>query len=201
MDNQFFNEIKTIKLKDDLLKTLGGSKDGIVEFSYFDIVKSAGHSCPTVAGAYLCTMYALEYLYKDEIPNRGEILVEFKDDLNSGVTGVISNVITQITGATKNSGFKGLNGNFVRHSLMDFNVNINSQIKFTRVDTNKQVEITYNPSSISVDENMSNLMQKVLSNSASSNEKELFGNLWQDRVKRIFENSNKVINIKDIKWY
>lgn len=199
MDNQFFNEIKTIKLKDDLLKTLGGSKDGIVEFSYFDIVKSAGHSCPTVAGAYLCTMYALEYLYKDEIPNRGEILVEFKDDLNSGVTGVISNVITQITGATKNSGFKGLNGNFVRHSLMDFNVNINSQIKFTRVDTNKQVEITYNPSSISVDENMSNLMQKVLSNSASSNEKELFGNLWQDRVKRIFENSNKVINIKDIK--
>ena len=198
MNNQFFNEIKTIKLKDDLLKTLGGSKDGIVEFSYFDIVKSAGHSCPTVAGAYLSTMYALEYLYKDEIPNRGEILVEFKDDLNSGVTGVISNVITQITGATKNSGFKGLNGNFVRHSLMDFNVNINSQIKFTRVDTNKQVEIIYNPSSINADENMSNLMQKVLNNSASKEDKELFGNLWQDRVKRIFENSNNVINIKEI---
>ena len=45
---QFFNKIPTIKLQDDLASFLGAFEDGIIEFSYLDIVKSAGHSCPTV---------------------------------------------------------------------------------------------------------------------------------------------------------
>lgn len=65
---KFFDEIQTIKLKDDLSATLGSFEEGLVEFSYLDIVKSAGHSCPTVAGAYLMTQVALKKLYKDELP-------------------------------------------------------------------------------------------------------------------------------------
>ena len=51
-----FNEIETIKLQDDLSDFLGTFENGMVEFSYLDIVKSAGHSCPTVAGAYIMTL-------------------------------------------------------------------------------------------------------------------------------------------------
>ena len=42
------------------------------------------------------------------------------------------------------------------------------------------------------------LMQKILSGAASADEKKLFGELWQDRVKRVFENSDKVISITEL---
>lgn len=197
MNTEFFNTIPKIKLKDELSLFLGSIQDGIVEFSYLDIVKSAGHSCPTVAGAYLCTIYALNHLYdNNELAKRGEIMVSFKDDLNHGATGVISNVISQITGATEHTGFKGLNGNYVRHSLINYNANIQCQIRFTRIDTAEQVCINYNPSSILADPKIQNLMEKNIQNTASNDEKELFAQLWQERVKNIFKNSSDVIEIK-----
>ena len=56
----FFNEVETIKLFDPLSKVLGSLNDGMVEFNYLDSVKAAGHSCPTVSGAYLMTSSALK---------------------------------------------------------------------------------------------------------------------------------------------
>ena len=108
---QFFENIENIKVKDPLSQVLGAFSNGEYEFSYLDIVKSAGHSCPTVAGAYLLTQVALESLYPNERAVRGDIKVVFKESLEEGVAGVIGNVISQITGATDKSGFKGLNGN------------------------------------------------------------------------------------------
>ena len=51
--------------------------DGIYEFSYLEIVKAAGHSCPTVAGAYLMTLEALKSLYAEQRAIRGDIKVSF----------------------------------------------------------------------------------------------------------------------------
>lgn len=192
---KFFDEIETIKLKDDLSLFLGSLEDGIVEFSYLDIVKSAGHSCPTVAGAYLMTLCALKELYKDEIPKRGEIFVSFKEDQNEGVAGVIANVVTQITGATETLGFKGLNGKFARHALMKFNDEISADTKFTRLDTNESVKVIYNPNMILSSEKIPLLMQKIMQNRASLEERKEFGKLWQERVKNIFNNIDKVIKI------
>jgi len=45
---KFFNNIETIKLKNPLSNHLGTFLDGFVEFSYLEIVKASGHSCPTV---------------------------------------------------------------------------------------------------------------------------------------------------------
>jgi len=192
---EFFDTVENIKLKDDLSLVLGAFSDGIIEFSYKDVVKSAGHSCPTVAGAYLLIKEGLKELYKNEIPKRGEIKVSFKEDLEDGVAGVISNVASQITGATTKSGFKGLNGKFARHSLMDFGSNIDSSIKLTRIDTNQSVELLYNPNSIMPHKDMQMLMKKVLTNSANSDEKVLFGQLWQERVEQILINPKEVIKI------
>jgi formylmethanofuran dehydrogenase subunit E len=192
---KFFDEIEKIELKDELSAFLGAFEKGLVEFSYLDIVKSAGHSCPTVAGAYLMTQFALKELYKDETPKRGEIFVSFKENEKEGVAGVIGNVITQITGATVSNGFKGLNGKFKRFDLMKFNDNITSSVKFTRLDTNESLELIYNPNLIPLEEKAQILMQKMMKNEASLEDKLEFGKLWQNRVKEIFENIHKVIKI------
>lgn len=194
---KFFDEIEVIKVKDPLSNVLGAFENGEYEFSYVDVVKSAGHSCPTVAGAYIITLEALKALYPNERALRGEIKVEFKESLEEGVAGVIGNVISQITGATDKSGFKGLQGKFARHSLMQFNANnIESSARFTRLDNSKSVDVTYNPSSIPANPDMQSIMQKISQATASSDEMQEFGVLWQDRVKRIFENLGEVVKVE-----
>lgn len=181
----FFNTIPTITFYDPLSKLLGSLTDGEIIFSYLDVVKSAGHSCPTVAGAYLMTYKALEALYPDSTPVRGEISVSFKEDVSEGVTGVIANVITQLTGAADVKGFKGLNGEFARHSHLFFNAGITASARFTRNDTKQSVDVLYNPNSVKPSPQMMPLMQKVLTKSATKQERELFATLWQARVKAI----------------
>jgi hypothetical protein len=195
---KFYDEVQTIRVKDHLSAVLGAFAMGEYEFNYLDIVKSAGHSCPTVAGAYLITAEGLKALFKDEMPIRGNIKVEFKESLTEGVAGVIGNVVSQITGATDKSGFKGLGGKFARHSLMDFDANINSSVRFTRVDTGKSVDVFYNPSSVMPNPNMQPLMQKMMGGVATPQEIKEFGELWQERVKRIFENSSSVVTIEEL---
>ncbi len=192
---KFFEEIETIKLQDDLSTFLGAFEDGIVEFSFLDIVKSAGHSCPTVLGAYLMTLEGLKALYKEELPKRGEIFVEFAQNENEGVAGVIANVITNITGATVNLGFKGLAGSYDRRNLMKFDADINSSVKFTRKDTKESVEVNYDASSVGAHPNMSPLMQLCIQRRATPEQQAEFGQLWQERVKAISQNINQVIKV------
>lgn len=192
---EFFNKIEKIKLKDDLANFLGATEDGLIEFSYIDVVKTAGHSCPTVLGAYLMTKEGLKALYENELPKRGEIKVEFSEKIEDGVAGVIANVITNITGATTNSGFKGIMGLFSRNSLMSFESNINSSVRFTRRDTNKSVDVVYDPSLIGADPMMRELMQKSISRTATQEEEKEFGQLWQQRVENIAQNVTRVIKV------
>jgi len=191
----FFDEVQSIKVADPLSGVLGAFENGIYDITFLEVVKSAGHSCPTVAGAYIMTAEALKALYPNEMIIRGNIAVEFKEDLEEGVAGVIGNVVTQITGATDKSGFKGLNGKFARHSLMKFNANIESSARFTRVDTGKSVDVVYDPSSIPPKPEMGPLMQKLMGGVATPEEAKEFGAVWQDRVKRIFENIPSVISV------
>jgi hypothetical protein len=193
----FFNKIETIKLEDDLSNFLGTFENGLVEFTYLDVVKSAGHSCPTVAGAYIMTLEGLKALYgKDEIAKRGDIFVSFKEDSKDGVAGVIANVVTQITGATESTGFKGIGGKFERLGLMQFNDNISSSMKLQRLDNGEEIEVIYNPNSIPGNPLQQELMQKIMQGVATDNDKKAFGKLWQQRVEDIFNNINKVITIK-----
>ena len=193
---QFFNKIPTIKLQDELASFLGAFEDGIIEFSYLDVVKSAGHSCPTVLGAYLMTLEGLKILYKEEMPKRGQIIVEFKESQNIGVAGVIGNVIMNITGATTNNGFKGISGKFDRNHLMKFEKDINgASVRFTRIDTQKSIDVFYDASSIRPHEDMNFLMQKSFQGTATYEEKIEFGKLWQQRVKDISNNISEVIKV------
>jgi len=195
---KFYDAVETIKVVDPLSNVLGAFEAGEYEFNYLDVVKSAGHSCPTVAGAYIITQAALNALYPNERAVRGNIKVEFKESMEDGVAGVIGNVVSQITGATDKSGFKGLAGKFARHSLMSFNSSVNASGRFIRVDSGKSVDVTYNPSSIMPNPAMQPLMQKMMQGAATSDELQEFGRLWQDRVQRIFENLDEVVRVEEV---
>ena len=195
---EFFNTIENIQVKDPLSSALGAFENGEYAFNYSDIVKSAGHSCPTVAGAYIMTLMALKALYPNERAVRGNIKVAFKESPEEGVAGVIGNVISQITGATQKSGFKGLQGKFARHSLMSFNENINASARFTRSDTGKSVDVTYNPAAVLPNPDMQIIMNKMKEATATPKEIKEFGVLWQERVKRIFENIKSVVFVEEV---
>ncbi len=180
----FFNQVEEIVLYDAISDFLGVFEKGLIQFSYLDVVKTAGHSCPTVAGAYLITLKALKHLYPNSTPQRGDIHISIKDSYSEGVTGVIATVFSQITGATEVSGFKGIAGKFVKHSLMDFDTDIIGQYKFTRLDTGASVELVYQPAA-PVDPRQQELMQKAMQGIATEDEKKLFGHLWQERVRAI----------------
>ncbi len=186
----FFDEVETIDMRDPLSNVLGSFEDGEVTFNYLDVVKAAGHSCPTVAGAYLMTLKALKALYPNELPVRGNIKVAFREPMEEGVAGVIGNVIAQLTGATDKSGFKGLNGKFVRHSLMEFNAGLHSSARFTRVDTGESVDVYYNPNVVPPLPDMQPLMQKVMGGIAEPEDVKAFGIFWQERVERILINNS-----------
>ncbi len=191
----FFDQVEKILLKDELSDFLGVFEDGIMEISYLDIVKSAGHSCPTIAGAYLMTLKGLKALYGKDIPSRGGVSVEFRDPEETEVTGVIANAVENITGATAVRGFKGIGGKFIRHSLMRFHVPIDSSLRLIRNDNGNSVDVYYTPEKVPGDPRIQQLMPVVLQGKASVEEKKLFGTLWQDRVRNIFSRADEVISL------
>ena len=56
---KYYDDVEKIELKDPLAEFLGSFEDGKITLKYINSVKSAGHCCPTVAGAYLMTLKAL----------------------------------------------------------------------------------------------------------------------------------------------
>ena len=142
------------------------------------------------------TKEGLKDLYENELPKRGQIIVEFKEAQNIGVTGVLGNVIMNITGASTINGFKGISGKFDRNNLMKFEQDINgASVRFTRVDTQQSVDIFYDASIIKPHEDMNFLMQKFLQGNATTEEKKEFAKLWQKRVEDISNNINEVIKV------
>src|SRR5690606_34557338 len=95
----FYDEAPRIAMRDPLAALLGAADDGLIDYGYADAVRLAGHSCPTVAGAYLMARTALRTLYPDQPAERGGICVRMPAAEDEGVTGVTAQVLTLITGA------------------------------------------------------------------------------------------------------
>ncbi len=181
----FYTQVLPIKLYDPLSDFLGAFEKGEVGISYLDCVKLAGHSCPTVAGAYLMAQEGLKALYGEERPVRGSIKVEMKEDENEGVTGVTCNIISFILGASGVNGFKGIQGNFSRDNLVFYHAPIPTEVRLTRLDTKQSINLSYDPSSVKADEKMMPLMGKNLKGLATQEEQKMFHTLWQARVESI----------------
>ncbi len=181
----FFESVPRVRLRDPLAQFLGAIDDGVIEYGYVDAVKVAGHSCPTVASAYWITRQALQALYDSELPERGAVQVEFREQRQSGVAGVIANVVSMLTGAAQDTGFKGLGGRFERRDLLSFGADIPLQIRFTRKDTGASVDAGVNLEQVPGDPDTAPLMQRCLRGSGSAEDARRLGSLWQDRVRRL----------------
>jgi len=189
---EFYNTIEPIILKDGLAEFLGAPEDGEIEIQYLDIVKMAGHSCATVAGAYLMAFKGLKALYPTELPQRGEIKVELRDGVDEGSVGVSGCVFTNITGAAGEAGFGGLGGKFTRRNLLSFNANIENFVRFTRLDTGKSVEVKYRPANVV---HPSNIMMTALGPQATEESKKAFPKMWQGMIELLFANIDKVVEV------
>lgn len=182
----FFSEVQPIIVRDRLAAFLGAADGGVIEYRYADAVKLAGHSCPTVAGAWLLTSLALAALYPDELPERGEIRVDFRENQADGVNGVLAAVIGLITGAAGDGGFKGIAGNFSRRQLLRFDdATLDQGIRFWRQDNGNGVVGTLHLEHVAPDPRVGALLQKLLAGDRDPVVAEVFATLWQDRVRRI----------------
>ena len=168
-------------MRDPLAEFLGASEGGRLEYTYADAVKLTGHSCPTVAGAWLATRRALSELYAGETPERGAIRVELRGRVDEGVTGVIASVAGLVTGAAAEGGFKGLAGRFERRGLLAFGAPIAAELRFTRLDTGCAVEADLPRAAAASPELLASL-RDALSPEASAMERQGFARAWQARV-------------------
>lgn len=181
----FFAAVPGIILRDPLAECLGAADKGLIEYGYTDAVKLAGHSCPTVAGAYLMTLRALASLYPGSTPERGGIRLESSAAAADGTAGVTAAVAGLLTGAAGEGGFKGLGGRFSRRNLLVFAADVDGELRYTRLDTGARVTARYHPEVVPPPPELQALMPGIAGGSANDEDRAAFGRLWQMRVKRI----------------
>lgn len=175
----------------DPLAELLGAGDGHFHYIFDDVVKLSGHACPTVSGAFLMTVHAMQALYGDETPRRGEIHITIPGPVDQGTNGPVSQVFTLLTGATATNGFHGLGGQYARCGLMDFTSSPNGTFTFQRTDTRESVNVAYDPSSIPPDPDMGPLMQQVLQGDGGESVRQQFRQMWRKRVIAILNDAGR----------
>ena len=198
----FFADAPTLTVRDPLAEFLGAAQQGIIEYRYADVVRLAGHSCPTVAGAYLMTLHGLRALYGSDLPVRGEIAASLRDAQDRGVNGVIACVVQLLTGAASEGGFQGIGSErrFSRYNLLAFDCPIQAVLGLQRTDTGRAVQVQVNESSGPWAVETRALMPKAVVGKASAAELERFGQLWQERVRKILvihANDPQMIQVSD----
>lgn len=182
----FFNQAPTITVRDSLAAFLGAAQDGILTYRYADAVRLCGHSCPTVAGAYLMVIKGLKALYGEELPERGGIEAAMQGARDEGTVGVTASVVQLLTGAAPETGFGGIGmqGRFARRNLLSFGAGeINGTLTLRRKDNGKIVAVSLNAALQPFAPEMRELMPKAVGGSASTDELKQFGGLWQERVR------------------
>ncbi len=189
----FFAAVPTITLRDPLAAFLGVSRSGAMTYGYADVVKLAGHSCPTVAGAYLMMRRGLAYLYGGELPERGGIEVYLRDRREQGTTGVFAAIATLLTGAAPETGFGGIGADhrFARRDLLQFDTPIDGLLALRRRDTGRGVVLDLDTAGVPPDPAMGPLFLKAVTGRTDEEEQTRFAALWQDLVARmLLEHAN-----------
>jgi len=191
----FFSAIEPIRMRDPLATLLGafGGDGDVVEYCFADVVKMAGHGCPTVSMAFVACKHAVRALFPDGVGVRGAISVLVRGERDDGVYGVISQVFSLITGACPETGFKGLGGLHRRNNLLRFGAKESdrfSQFDFTRTDAKVTCTVTLMPAALPAlapaeEARLSELLAKNVWEAATKQEQTEFRGLWMKRVRMI----------------
>ena len=181
----FYDLAPRITLRDPLADLLGACDGGLIDYGYADAVKLAGHSCPTVAGAYLMTVRGLSRLYPGEPAERGGVKVLLRATQDEGTAGVTAAVVGLLTGAAGSGGFKGLGGRFARRNLLEFGAAIPGDLRLVRLDTGHAVDLAYHPEIVPASDALRATMSRAVQPDADTATRAAFGDAWQARVRAI----------------
>ena len=138
----------------------------------------------------------------DEPAERGNIAVHMPAPEDEGVTGVMAQVLTLLTGAAAVNGFHGMRGRFRRKGLLSFaDQREGDAIIFTRLDNNVRVAVTLDVSLIPADPDQGERLMAILQNYADASQQAAFAAAWQDRVRRLlleFADDPRVIRVTPV---
>ncbi|WP_104491070.1 hypothetical protein [Paracoccus denitrificans] len=197
----FFDDAPVIRVRDPLAGFLGTAEGGAMTYRYADAVRLCGHSCPVVAGAWLMVLAGLEWLYGDDLPERGGIEVHMRDGVAQGTTGVTASVATLVTGAAAEGGFHGIGSGhlFSRRGLLRFEAPIDGVMALRRRDDGAGVVIDIDTGHVPHDPAIADLMPRAVAGLADPAEQARFAVLFQDRVRRMLAAADdpKLIHLYD----
>lgn len=203
-----FDNAPVVRMYDPLAQLMGSTIDGVMDYRYADAVRLMGHSCPTVAGAFLIARAALKALYPDELPERGRIAVHMPSEESEGTTGVVAQVLTLVTGAAATSGFRGIGGRHARNGLLTFasdngehseNTDNDRAVRFQRLDTGTAVSVIFDAIHGPADEAQRERMQAVIQNRETFEQRAEFAQYWQSVVSRmLLEHADDPVMIRVI---
>lgn len=179
-----FPDTPVLRFYDPLGEMLGAG-DGIYHYRFDDAVKLAGHACPTVAGAFVMTKRAVEWLYGNDLPRRGDLRITLHGAVDEGTNGPFSQILTLLTGAAADNGFNGLGRLEVRKGLLQFDLSGRGgpvRCTFERLSNGSRVTLDYDPSAIPGGAGLSADLQALLAGGADAAVRARFRNGWRERV-------------------
>jgi hypothetical protein len=195
-DWQVDYDVDPIEIRDPVAEALGVLEPGApLVVTYTDAVKEAGHSCPTASGAYRIAQVGLDTLYPDRYPVRSEIEVQAAGARDDATYGVMSRIVSYITGAAEEDGFGGLAGGYGgRRDLLRFDAfdpdTPDPTFRFRRTDTDETVEVTYHVGDIPDGGPAVGNLQEILAGSASDQQREAFADAWHRRVQVVLDDDS-----------
>ncbi|MFA1612589.1 hypothetical protein [Halobellus rubicundus] len=189
-------DVDPIEIRDPVAEALGVLEPGDpFVITYRDAVKEAGHSCPTASGAYRIVQLGLDSLYSDDYPVRSEIEMQAAGPQDDATYGVMSRIISYVTGATEDDGFSGLAGGYGgRRDLLVFDAfdpdTADPTFRFRRTDTEETVEVTYHVSDVPDGGPAIGNLQGILEGSASEKQRGAFAEAWHRRIQVVLDDDS-----------
>ncbi|QLD86184.1 hypothetical protein HWV23_10770 [Natronomonas halophila] len=195
-DWQVNYDVDPIEIRDPVAEALGVLEPGEpFVITYTDAVKEAGHSCPTASGAYRIVQLGLDTLYPDSYPVRSEVEVQAPGSRDDATYGVMSRIISYVTGATEDDGFSGLAGGYGgRRDLLHFDAfdtdTTDPTFRFRRTDTDETVQVTYHVTDVPDGGPAIGNLQQILDGTASEQQREAFADAWHRRVQVVLSDES-----------
>lgn len=188
------HDVEPIRIRDPLAEALAAvDHEEPLVITYHDVVKAAGHTCPTSAGAFRMAQLGLDALYPDDLPRRADVEVVVGGPADDQAHGVTARLLSYITGAAEANGFGGLPGGFGdRREMLAYREDDVEGVTagFKRTDTGATVTVTYHAGELlqaakdhlADDDPVSAYLQNR--EAATEEERVAFAEAWHDRVDR-----------------
>ncbi|GAB3670426.1 hypothetical protein [Halopiger thermotolerans] len=186
-----YENVDPIRIRDPVAEALAVLKPGEpFVISYADVVTEAGHSCPTASGAFRIAQLGLGELYPDpdEYPVRGDVEATAGGPKSDATYGVMSRIVSFVTGAAEEDGFGGLaDGYGDRKRLLHFGDADATDPTFTfeRTDTGEAVRVTYHVGDVPGPGPAAQYLEKLIDGTATDEERAAFAEAWHGRVRTV----------------